>query len=292
MNRLPESVWQFIKNNYGYPKKIDELYGVNKEKGVSCLRLLFEETSIIVKNTVHKREYDVYHRLAPLFQSKEIHVPDTYYACKDMDNYWFVIEDVRLPFPKARWNGDIEQIKYLFTLHFHTWNQDLNIDDPFIFQWSEDLNNKALELLPTNLKTAIIELHARSKNIFSPFCCISGDPNPTNWGMRHNNQLVLFDWERIGYGSPAIDLAIIIPGLGTTDKSLETTIANTYLNFWKATPISFPYSTSELVQQITVAKIWSGLEFIVNHADTLERQTLELIVKQISDKLEYEHAAL
>ncbi|MCP1122637.1 hypothetical protein NKR74_04645 [Bacillus sp. 3103sda1] len=110
--------------------------------------------------------------------------------------------------------------------------------------------------------------------------------------MRNNNQLVLFDWERIGYGSPTIDLAIIIPGLGTTDKLLEASIANTYLKFWKATSIPFPYSISELTQQITVAKIWSVLDFIVNNAETLEKETLEIILKQLSNKLEYEYATL
>ncbi|MBE5106039.1 hypothetical protein IGI01_12210 [Bacillus thuringiensis] len=141
---------------------------------------------------------------------------------------------------------------------------------------NEDLNNKALKLLPLNLKTVIEDLRIVSKDIFFPFCCVSGDPNPTNWGIRNNNQLVLFDWERIGYGSPVIDLAIIIPGLGTTDKSLESSIANTCLNLWKTTSISFPYSASELIQQITLAKIWSALDFIVNNADTLEKQTFLL----------------
>ncbi|WP_051957339.1 phosphotransferase family protein [Bacillus sp. UNC322MFChir4.1] len=292
MNRLPEPVQQFIKKNYGNPKGINELNGVNKEKGVSCLQLLFEKTSIIIKNTAYKREYDVYNHLASSFQSKEIHIPDTYYTYEEKNTYWFVIEDIPLSFPKTRWKGDIEQIKYLFTLHFNTWNQNLKINEPFIFQWNESLNSKALKLLPLNLKTVIEDLRIVSKDIFFPFCCVSGDPNPTNWGIRNNNQLVLFDWERIGYGSPVIDLAIIIPGLGTTNKSLEASIANTYLNFWKATSTSFPYSASELIQQITLAKIWSALDFIVNNADTLEKQTLELIVKQLIDKLEYEHATL
>lgn len=49
---------------------------------------------------------------------------------------------------------------------------------------------------------------------------------------------------------------------------------------------------AELTQQITIAKIWSALDFIINNADTLEQQTLELIVEQLSSKLEYEHVAL
>ncbi|MGG0240134.1 phosphotransferase family protein [Bacillus rhizoplanae] len=292
MNRLSELVWRFIKDNYGDPKKINELSGVNKGRGTSCVRLLFEKTSVIVKNTVYRREYDVYNHVTSFFYSKKIHIPNTYYTYNEEKSYWFVIEDIPLSFSKTRWKGDTEQIKYLFTLHSNTWNQNLNINEPFIFQWSKSLDNKALKLLPVDLKTVIEDLRIASKDIFSQLCCISGDPNPTNWGMRNNNQLVLFDWERIGYGFPAIDLAIIIPGLGTTDKSLETHIANTYLNFWKATSISFPYSTSELIQQITVAKIWSVLDFIVNNADTLEKQTLELIVKQLSNKLEYEHVTL
>lgn len=292
LNRLPTLVQRFIQNNYGEPKIIDELNGVNQARGTSCLRLLFEKKSVIVKNTINKREYDVYNQLAPFFHSKEIYIPNTYYTYEEEQSYWFVIEDIPLSFPQTRWKGDIEQIKYLFALHFNTWNQNLNIHDPFLFQGHENLNKKVLKFLPLNLKTEIEGLRIASKDIFAKLCCISGDPNPTNWGIRNNNQLVLFDWERIGYGSPAIDLAIIIPGLGTVDKSLETSIANTYINFWKATSVSFPYSVSELTHQITIAKIWSVIDFVVNNADTLEKQTLELIVKQLSDKLEYEYATL
>ncbi len=292
LNRLPTLVRRFIQDNYGEPKMIVELSGVNKEKGTSCFHLLFEKKSVIVKNTIYKREYDVYNHLTSVFHSKKIDIPDTYDTYEEEQSYWFVIEDIPLSFPKTRWKGDTEQIKYLFTLHFNTWNQNLNINEPFIFQWSKNLDNKALKLLPLNVKTVIEDLRIASKEIFAKLCCISGDPNPTNWGIRNNNQLVLFDWERIGYGSPAIDLAIIIPGLGTVDKSLETSIANTYINFWKATSVLFPYSASELTQQITIAKIWSALDFIVNNADTLEKQTLELIVEQLSSKLEYEHVTL
>ena len=46
---------------------------------------------------------------------------------------------------------------------------------------------------------------------------ISGDPNPTNWSVREDGTVVLFDWERVGYGTPALDLAITVPGLGTPD---------------------------------------------------------------------------
>ncbi|WP_390909508.1 phosphotransferase family protein [Pantoea ananatis] len=38
--------------------------------------------------------------------------------------------------------------------------------------------------------------------------------NAGNWGKRENGELVLFDWERFGPGSPATDLAPLVKGMG------------------------------------------------------------------------------
>ncbi len=72
------------------------------------------------------------------------------------------------------------------------------------FDWLPGIESEALEQ-PQREHAAISE----------PWCWISGDPNPRNWGLRADGTPVLFDWELFGPGTPATDLAIIVPGLGT-----------------------------------------------------------------------------
>src|SRR5579883_2966731 len=52
------------------------------------------------------------------------------------------------------------------------------------------------------------------ESIFYTKVAPTGDPNPTNWGLRADGTIVLYDWERFGQATPAIDLAITVPGLG------------------------------------------------------------------------------
>lgn len=61
---------------------------------------------------------------------------------------------------------------------------------------------------------------------------------------------MLFDFERIGYGNPAIDLAITIPGVGSKDGSLEKEIAIQYITLWQKNGINYPSSVDKLIQQI------------------------------------------
>ncbi|MGN7233180.1 hypothetical protein ACTHQ0_25715 [Priestia megaterium] len=289
---FPYAIEDFLFKTYGDWTTVEELNGVNEGKGTSCYRLFIGEKSFIVKKAKEKREYDVYNSLSGFFKDKKISIPSTYYTYQDRTDYWFVIEDIPHLLPKERWKGDTEQIKVLFNLHFNTWNKTLSIDKLFDFRWSKELTKRALSLLPSTLEVAIEQLHLKSETIFSPVCYISGDPNPTNWGIRNNGELVLFDWERTGYASPAIDLAITIPSLGTLDKSLEFTIASTYINFWKGVSIEFPYSIQELTEQIVIAKMWSALDFLVNNADTLEEDLLKLHITRLIEKFKVEYPDL
>lgn len=110
------------------------------------------------------------------------------------------------------------------------------------------------------LQALLIKAQEDSQQLFKPYCWINADTNPTNWGVRKDGSVVLFDWERISCGSPAVDLSIIMPGLGTPDNSLELSIAKKYLKMWSNEGLDFPFSERKLLQQIKLAKIWSVVE--------------------------------
>jgi aminoglycoside phosphotransferase (APT) family kinase protein len=120
-------------------------------------------------------------------------------------------------------------------------------------------------------------------------CCISGDPNPTNWRVRDDGTLVLVDWERFGYGTPAIDLAILMPGLGSPDGKLETWIASNYVEFWRMANGEVPFLEATLTAQIQLAKLWTAVEFIAGAAKNPEaypRNTVRFLVEHLPDMLQ------
>ncbi|EMK6962173.1 choline kinase, partial [Vibrio cholerae] len=85
-------------------------------------------------------------------------------------------------------------------------------------------------------------------------CLISGDTNDGNWGIRQNGELVLFDWERFGYGSPAIDLAPLVQGLGSMDE--YASIIERY------TQHNSSFAADELTKHLVIAKCWIVIEVI------------------------------
>ncbi|WP_235404782.1 phosphotransferase family protein [Enterobacter quasiroggenkampii] len=85
--------------------------------------------------------------------------------------------------------------------------------------------------------------------LFSQECLISGDTNAGNWGRRENGDVILFDWERFGTGSPAIDLAPLVQGMSSKHSILQ--LAERYCVF------ATHSTTGRLAREITLAKALS-----------------------------------
>ncbi|UJD89052.1 aminoglycoside phosphotransferase [Rahnella aquatilis] len=123
--------------------------------------------------------------------------------------------------------------------------------------WSEAALEKSLILLalPDRAAKQLRYFHQASDALFSGQCLISGDSNAGNWGKRDNGDLVLFDWERFSTGSPAIDLAPLIKGMGFKQKFIE--FAERY------NCISRNYNPNDLAKEIAIAKAWIVTQVIV-----------------------------
>ncbi|XTZ37373.1 phosphotransferase family protein [Salmonella enterica] len=122
--------------------------------------------------------------------------------------------------------------------------------------WREDRLAEVYHLLDfSNQQIAIFEkLRTTSDILFAPSCIISGDSNAGNWGRRSNGEAVLFDWERFGQGSPAIDLAPLIKGMGTTRDYIQ--LAERY------TQINKHYTIKQLSREIMLSKAWIVTEVV------------------------------
>lgn len=129
--------------------------------------------------------------------------------------------------------------------------------------WKSRSTDLAMNTLnfPEITQDTIRKIQNLSFELFEHKGLISGDSNEGNWGTRENGELVLFDWERFGFGSPAIDLAPLVKGLGTT-SDYESIIEK------------YSRHTSELCQEklkkhLILAKVWILVEVtnILTHRD-------------------------
>ncbi|MGH1613152.1 phosphotransferase family protein [Vibrio parahaemolyticus] len=123
-------------------------------------------------------------------------------------------------------------------------------------QWDILAKEKALRILslPNDANSAIASIQSISSCIFEPQSIISGDTNDGNWGARSNGDLVLFDWERFGYGSPAIDLAPLVNSLGSMVD--YHAVIGSYMAHCKV------LSKSELLRHVIIAKCWIIIEVV------------------------------
>ena len=102
--------------------------------------------------------------------------------------------------------------------------------------------------------SSIERLRSISSQIFECDTLISGDTNDGNWGTRSNGELVLFDWERFGQGSPAIDLAPLVHGLGGISDYEK--IISQYIEH------NTVVSETELLEHLVIAKCWIVIEVV------------------------------
>ena len=150
--------------------------------------------------------------------------------------------------------GRDEVLSILSRLHSH------RPDPSWVYHnhtWSETAFEKSLMLLalPDRAAKQLRYFQQESNALFRGQCLISGDSNAGNWGKRDNGDLVLFDWERFSMGSPAIDLAPLIKGMGSKQKFIE--FAERYNG------ISRQYNPGDLAIEIAIAKAWIVTEVVV-----------------------------
>lgn len=130
----------------------------------------------------------------------------------------------------------------------------------FTFNWELAQLEHALPYFPADQRQSIqqqlLPWYKAVEALLAPQVVVSGDTNYGNWGRRANGEAVLFDWERLGYGSPAIDLAPLIPGLAG-----ETEVAK-YVRLYRAAWSTCPWSQAELVQQTLQTMALVAIEVI------------------------------
>ncbi len=286
INNWPDTLQVYLKD-HGQVTSADKLAGIKDIGG--CYRLRYSNTSIIVKEMIEKQEYQFYTKAAKHLKETLLHIPKLLWASEEEGVYYVVIEDIPVPLPVERRQADSAVLEVLHKFHLEMWNMEPVIEGGYQPKWERPHNEELLKLYSDKnalqLEPILIEAQKQAQQLFLPHCWINADTNPTNWGLRKDGTVVLFDWERISSGSPAIDIAITMPGLGTPDNSLEALIAKRYLEKWTAAPIEFPFNEAELLQQVKLAKIWSAVEFMSEPPESVPKEALQTILAKLSEKL-------
>jgi len=286
IKELPNGMQNYLSESFGEIKEVQRLSGIKANGG--CFRFKFKDRSVIIKWMTNSQEYIFYTRCKPLLKDFSIHIPSLYLSYCNEGSYWIVIEDIPHILPKERWQGDDKVIEALFKLHSETWGKALPLEEYYVPRWNDEMTESVLKLYDDNtatlLEPLLIEVQSQFQQIIRAVCWINGDTNPTNWGIREDGTVVLFDWERISMNNPTIDISITMPGLGTSDNSLEKAIANSYLKHWGENPC-FSISQHELIKQIKVVKIWTAVEFLAYNWNTQPKDTIRWIMEELISKL-------
>lgn len=238
------------------------------------------EGTFIIKGSPRANEALFYERIAPALRLSGVPMPALLWSFQQPAYFWIGLEDLSEAFPRSRWVADPAVMAALARLHAHPAQLPFELPEMYRPCWDDKLTAEALSLLPpedrARLKLPVRQLQEQAQFLFEPRCLISGDPNPANWGLRQDGSLALFDWERLSYGTPALDLAITVPGLGSPQifRQVARVYATQVLHLSREKtpePATFAYA-------IALAKVWNVLEFFsmyareqVKDAPTLER---------------------
>jgi thiamine kinase-like enzyme len=284
----PQIVHDAITNLSGKPISIHPLSGGQSQANV--WRVQFAHQSVIVKRTKQSREMLFYTTIAPLLREENIPIPQLEWSGVVDDNHWLVLEDVSTPLPRTRWRADPEVLAVLRRLHQSRLPVQSEASLFFCPTWTDALTRDALLCFPeasaNRLSPLLQEVQQTHQYLFAPHCWISGDPNPTNWGVRYDGTVVLYDWERFGRGIPAIDLAITVPGLG--EIVTFRAVADRYLSRQTDFPSQAISSRTALVHDMVVAKTWTVIEYLSGYSRGIlaRSTTIDMLVQQLPPWLE------
>lgn len=258
----PETLGQYLRATYGEPGAVERLGGLGQGQ---VYRVRCPLGSCIVKGAARSGEVSFYRTSAGVLAGHGVATPALHWSGQEAGEWWLILEDVPRALPRGRWEADPEVLAVLRRLHTSGIAPAPGSPAAYRPTWLAAMTETALSCLPKpsadRLAPLLRTMQESHQHLFAPWCAISGDPNPTNWGLREDGTLVLYDWERFCLGTPALDLAITIPGLG--DATIFQRVASGYL---RNAADSTPETTARLASDIAVAKVWSVAEFLNLHA--------------------------
>lgn len=212
---------------------------------------------VVAKGGGHPREAAVYSLLAATLAGAGVRLP----ACRQVVEVdgrpWLLLEHLPAPLPRSRCGADPEVVAVLRSLHCLDPDA-LTVLDPFRPRWDDGLHEAGLAALGLGgpSREVVERARERAPRFLDPVTVVSADPNPLNWRLDDRGGVVLLDWERIGLAGPALDLAILLPGLPTAEEARRAVTA---------------YAADVRPGDVLAAKVWTLLEFATDRGEDPDR---------------------
>jgi aminoglycoside phosphotransferase (APT) family kinase protein len=253
----PSDLILFLQRTWGAVRAVEALGGLS---GARVWRLDDGPRFGVVKQC-RVSEAAFYERLAPTLRAAGIGVPELWWSGQDSAGHWLLMEYLPAVALRSSWLANPAWMRALARLHCLPATGLADLPSPFRPPDLAGLAGAAAEMVPAPRRPAFRDhLAAIERSVQDlELVPISGDPNPSNWGLRVDGQAVLFDWERIGLGPAAFDLAITMPGLGSIDEARQ--IAHAYLAARDGREPD-KVTAQVLAQAIARCKVWAVAEFM------------------------------
>lgn len=266
LEHWPPEILEFLQ----HPTQAEKLSGGLTGRAVHRVKL--ENRSVVIKANVAPREAAFYRDFAPVLNVVGLRTPALEMCCESNGELWLVLEAIPEPLPDKRWLADPQVLETLRKLHEFRFDHA----PEFAFQpaWTQAMNTHALQFLPKHLEEKLEDFRVLAQPLLEPRNLISGDPNPMNWGVLENGEPVLFDWDRFGLGTPALDLAITVPGLGS--RAEYEKVATTYRG----------KTDAQLARGIALAKVWVIVDILGYVNEILIHERMQPFLESIPTWLE------
>jgi hypothetical protein len=268
---LPAAVRKELDRLLGRIDAVEPLRGMS---GSRVLRICGEHGRAVVKGGAKAAEVEFYERIAPVLRGPGVGVPDLLWAGADAGERWLIVEEIPTPLPRERWGPDAGVLATLARIHTAgDALPELRAADAFRPAWTRETTALAIRALGVSgggdrgdVATLLAGMQEEAEPLFAPICPLSGDPNPANWGLRSDGSLVLYDWERFCRGTPALDLAALVPGLGTPEdfRHVAASYAAVLPKAGEATPGAL--DVAALARDSALAKAWNVVELLAGIA--------------------------
>lgn len=217
----------------GEPMTMERLSGVG---GPGVVRISGPRGRAIAKYPA-RQEATFYQSWASVVLQQGLGVPHVYAQGEIVGKAWVLMEalDSALAPPYSDRLSDMAA--YLAQLH--TVQRDRltpTVDGPLpvrpVVLSSQDIED-AVALWPNEVRQHLVHLlHLPWPALPSVTHLVSGDPNPTNWGLRASGQLVLFDWSEVAWSHPAYDLAVLcggLPGVALVQEVVDAYLSSVHV---------------------------------------------------------------
>lgn len=234
----------------GEPMTLERLNGVG---GPGVILIAGPRGRAIAKYPV-RREAEFYRSWAPLVRQQGLGVPEVYAQGETSARAWILMEALDATLTPPYRDRLPDMTAYLAQLHAMPRDRLRSTDDSLpirpVALSPQDIDDAAT-LWTAEVRESLVDLlRLPWPALPTDMRLVSGDPNPTNWGVRASGQLVLFDWSEVAWSHPAYDLAVLCGGL--PEVALVEQVVDVYL---KSADVRSPQGHAQWVAWVLTARL-------------------------------------